>query len=109
MTKVEKIDNFLMQTDKSLNYLTIAYINVVLSYIYIHTHTRRLYSEHTLRCWGVYADPPPSTQKKSKKAENLVSSKFYGSISLIAELQHSNQSVTMVVIPQLQHIQRVQT
>jgi hypothetical protein len=42
MTKVEKIDNFLMQTDKSLNYLTIAYINVVLSYIlyiYIHTHT----------------------------------------------------------------------
>jgi hypothetical protein len=39
MTKVEKIDNFLMQTDKSLNYLTIAYINVVLSYIYIYTHT----------------------------------------------------------------------
>jgi hypothetical protein len=65
MTKVEKIDNFLMQTDKSLNYLTIAYINVVLSYIlYIYTHTRWLYSEHTLRCWGVYADPPPLHTEK---------------------------------------------
>jgi hypothetical protein len=71
MTKVEKIDNFLMQTDKSLNYLTIAYINVVLSYIYIHTHTRRLYSEHTLRCWGVYADPPPPPHRKNLKKQKI--------------------------------------
>jgi hypothetical protein len=45
-----------------------------------------------------------SAEKKSKKAENLVSSGFYGFVSLIVQLQHSKQLVTTVVIPHLQHI-----
>jgi hypothetical protein len=66
--------------------------------MYIYIYTRRLYSEHTLRCSGV------CVEKKSKKPENLVSFRFYGSVSLIAQLQHSKQSFTTIAIPHLQHI-----
>jgi hypothetical protein len=66
MTKVEKIDNFLMQTDKSLNYLTIAYINVVLSYIlyiYIYTHGGYILSIRSDVGESTQTPPPLHTEK----------------------------------------------
>jgi hypothetical protein len=46
----------------------------------------------------------PPQRKKSKKIENLVRFRFYVSISLITQLQHSKQLATTVDIPPLQHI-----
>jgi hypothetical protein len=66
-------------------------------------YIQQLCSEHTLRCSGVYTDPL-HTYFFSKKAVNLTSSRFYGSVLLITQLQHSKQSITIVVIPHLQHI-----
>jgi hypothetical protein len=52
----------------------------------------------------VEAAQTPCREKIKKQIENLVRSGFYGSVSLIAQLEHSNQSVTMMVISHLQHI-----
>jgi hypothetical protein len=47
---------------------------------------------------------PLCAEKKFNKIGNLVNSRFYDSILLIMQLQHFKRSVTMVVIPYLQHI-----
>jgi hypothetical protein len=52
----------------------------------------------------VEAVQTPTRRKKINKIENLARSGFYGFVSLISQLHHSNQSVTMVAMPLMQHI-----
>jgi hypothetical protein len=66
----------------------------------------RMYAGYILRIRSdvVEATQTPLRAEKINKKENLIRSGFYGSVSLIAQLQHYKQSVTTVAIPRLQHI-----
>jgi hypothetical protein len=66
----------------------------------------RMYAGYILRIRSdvVEATQTPLRAEKINKKENLIRSRFYGSVSLIAQLQYYKHSVTMVAIPRLQHI-----
>jgi hypothetical protein len=80
---------------------SVLYSVCIYIYIYIYIYDGYILSLHSD---VVEAAQIPLCAKKIQKTENLVRSRFYSSVLLITQLQHSEQSVIMADIPHLQHI-----